>query len=70
MASFKSLPAPRVIQLSINADGTWKVISDLPPGEVETRVELVLTSIRDYVARVAAGESTEDDNDSDDSSAG
>jgi hypothetical protein len=63
MATINSPRAKRVVNLAVNEDGTWKIISDLQPGEVKTRLELAQKSVGEVLDRLAAGEKADDEDD-------
>jgi hypothetical protein len=65
MASFTNPKPKRVAQLSVFADGTWKVITDMTPAEAHPVLDKVVDEIADLAARVAAGESQDEPDDDD-----
>lgn len=60
MATFNS-PKTREVNLALYSDGSWKIISDLPAAEISARLEVASRGVADYVARVAAGEQSDED---------
>lgn len=63
MATINSPRGKRTVQLSLNADGTWKILSDLTPAEIWGELQAATPSIKARLDALSAGEVDEDDED-------
>ena len=61
MATISSPRGKRTVQLSLNADGTWRILSELSPAEIWGVLQAATPGIKARLDALSAGEVDDED---------